>query len=282
MSCRCRPTGWRALPDAALPPGRPGRRGTLSYKMQHTWRYPAVSPPCPPFASSRSGRRTGRPSRSGVAWPFHQATPGTSNRSGPSHPHAVATSTTVSVHAALMTRPPVTRSHSGPVAVVGVRGTGHPAARGRDRRTSSRSSCLCTCLSTVPPIARPSRRRSTAAPLRASRDRRSAVPPAAQQSVTEEELVHGPRSFSPPPWPSCEPGLMLLVPQQPQLSDEFTDHIRRPLRDPVLRHDRLSRRPPAMHSSTSYQSPEPRPAAHEVVGRGVARARRSDSAYAVG
>lgn len=86
-----------------------------------------------------------------------------------------------------------------------------------------------------------------------------------QQSVDEDELVLRPGSHHPPPRPSRQPALMLLVPQRPHLSDEFSDHIRRQASDPALRHDQLTR--PSPHHAQFNEPPaaEPRPTVHEVV-----------------
>ncbi|GGY19063.1 hypothetical protein GCM10010358_82530 [Streptomyces minutiscleroticus] len=80
-----------------------------------------------------------------------------------------------------------------------------------------------------------------------------------QQAVDEDEPVPRPRSHSPLPRPSREPSLMLLVPQRPYLSDEFSDHHGREPRDPLLRHDQLTR--PSTHQGQFNELPgaEPRP-----------------------
>ncbi|GAA2255034.1 hypothetical protein GCM10010104_60060 [Streptomyces indiaensis] len=86
-----------------------------------------------------------------------------------------------------------------------------------------------------------------------------------QQPVDEDELVLGPGSHSPLPRPSREPSLMLLVPQRPHLSDNFSDHIRRQPSDPVLRHDQLTR--PSPHHAQFNELPERRATANHARGR---------------
>ncbi|MEJ8667518.1 hypothetical protein WKI71_00070 [Streptomyces sp. MS1.AVA.1] len=86
-----------------------------------------------------------------------------------------------------------------------------------------------------------------------------------QQSVDEDELVLRPGSHSPLSRPSRQPSLMPLVPQWPDLSNEFSDHIRRQPRDPVLRHDQLTHPSPHHAQFNEHLSAEPRPTVHEVV-----------------
>jgi hypothetical protein len=69
----------------------------------------------------------------------------------------------------------------------------------------------------------------------------------------------------PPSRPNHQASMMLLAPQRPHLSDEFSDHVRRQSGDPVLRHDQLTRPAPTVPGSTSYLGAEPRPNVHKVV-----------------
>lgn len=86
-----------------------------------------------------------------------------------------------------------------------------------------------------------------------------------QQPVDEDEPVLRPGSHRPPPRPSREPSVMLLVPQRPYLGDEFSDHIRRQPGDPVLRHDQLTR--PSPYHDQCNEQPGRRATANRARGR---------------
>ncbi len=86
-----------------------------------------------------------------------------------------------------------------------------------------------------------------------------------QQAVDEDELVLRPGSDRPPLRSSREPSVMLLVPQRPHLSNEFSDHLRRQPHNPVLRHDQLTR--PSPHHGQFNEPPGRRATADHARGR---------------
>ncbi|WP_328688025.1 hypothetical protein OHA74_53605 [Streptomyces phaeochromogenes] len=93
-----------------------------------------------------------------------------------------------------------------------------------------------------------------------------------QQPVDEHQLVLRAGTYGPLPLPGGEPGLMALMPQRADPSDEFSDHIGRQARDPTIADDHytscvphhttmindqeLDVSPPTMHELVS---PPPRP-----------------------
>ncbi|WP_260470748.1 hypothetical protein [Streptomyces sp. RP5T] len=87
-----------------------------------------------------------------------------------------------------------------------------------------------------------------------------------QQPVDEHQLVLRTSTYGPLPLPGDEPGLLALVPQRANLSDEFSDHIGRQARDPPFADDHCTSRVP--HHMTMINDQEldvSRPTMHELV-----------------
>ncbi|WP_399134131.1 transposase family protein [Streptomyces sp. Li-HN-5-11] len=76
-------------------------------------------------------------------------------------------------------------------------------------------------------------------------------------SDQKDELVLRPGSYCPRPRPrsSREPSRMLLVPQRPYLSNQFSDRLRRQPSDPLLRHDQPRRPTPVSNAALDRGAP---------------------------